>query len=337
MVKYALIDTANCYSRARYAAVKAADSWQKVGMAMHLTLNSINQIVKKFDIDHVVFALEGRSWRKELYKPYKANRALARSRLTEEEREEDQLFWQSYDDFTKFLIERTNCSVLRHPDAEADDIIARFIDLHQDDQHTIISSDTDYYQLLGSSVSQYNGIAGHYITIDGIIDDRDRPVMDKKTGEPKTIGNPEFVLFEKIMRGDSSDNIMSAYPGVRTRGTKNKVGLMEAWEDRHRGGFSWNNLMLQRWSDPDGIEHVVREDYERNRLLIDLRAQPENIKQAIDSAIVSNLKTQPNSQVGVHFLKFCGKYELTKIGENSDQYVKWLNSIYTGNHNEKTI
>ena len=41
-------------------------------MALHLTLSSVNQVVRKFGIDHVVFCLEGRSWRKEFYKPYKA-------------------------------------------------------------------------------------------------------------------------------------------------------------------------------------------------------------------------------------------------------------------------
>ena len=40
------------------------------------------------------------------------------------------------------------------------------------------------------------------------------------------------MLFEKCMRGDTSDNVFSAYPGVRTKGTKNKVGLIEAYEDK---------------------------------------------------------------------------------------------------------
>lgn len=336
MTRYALIDTANCYFRARYIASKSSDSWQKIGMAMHLTLSSINQIVKKFDIDHVIFALEGRSWRKDIYPPYKANRALARSLLTEEEREEDQLFWQSYDEFTEFLKTKTNCSVLRHECAEADDMIARFIALHPHDKHYIISSDTDYYQLISENVFQYNGIANQFISLSGIVDDNDKPVIDKKTQQPKTIGDPQFILFEKCMRGDSSDNIMSAYPGVRTKGTKNKVGLTEAFSDKSRGGFYWNNIMLQQWVDPNGVEHTVRDDYQRNCQLIDLTAQPEQIKNKIDSEIKSSLKTKHLGQVGIHFLKFCGKYELVKISEQCDQYSKWLNSVYNGEFYEKT-
>ena len=40
------------------------------------------------------------------------------------------------------------------------------------------------------------------------------------------------------MRGDPSDNIFSAYPGVRTKGTKNKIGLTEAFEDRNSKGYT---------------------------------------------------------------------------------------------------
>ena len=71
-MKYALIDTANTFFRARHIASRNTDTWEKVGMALHLTLSSVNQVVRKFGIDHVVFCLEGRSWRKEFYKPYKA-------------------------------------------------------------------------------------------------------------------------------------------------------------------------------------------------------------------------------------------------------------------------
>ena len=132
------------------------------------------------------------------------------------------------------------------------------------------------------------------------------------------------------MRGDATDNVFSAYPGVRTKGSKNKVGLIEAYADRSRQGFNWNNLMLQRWVDHDGVEHRVKDDYERNRILIDLAAQPDDIKNAVDDRIKSSVRTVSTPQVGVHFMKFCGKYELTKISENAEAYAKWLNTPYKG-------
>ena len=330
MKKYALIDTANTFFRARHVASRNTDTWGKIGMALHLTLASVNQIARKFGVDHVVFALEGRSFRKDFYAPYKKNRVVDAMTQTDADREENELFWDTYEVFTTYLKERTNVSVIRQPQAEADDVIARFIHLHPDDEHFIISSDTDYVQLITDKVKQYNGVANQLITLDGYFDDKGKLIVDKKTKEPKLLGDPQWHLFVKCMRGDSSDNVFSAFPGVREKGSKNKVGLTEAFEDRDKKGYFWNNMMLQRWSDHDGVEHRVKDDYERNRTLIDLTAQPDDIKQLVDDAIREGVRTTTVPQVGAHFLKLCGKYELTKISEQAEAYARWLNTPYCG-------
>ena len=329
-MKYALIDTANTFFRARHIASRNSDTWEKIGMALHLTLASVNQVVRKFGADHVVFCLEGRSWRKDHYEPYKKNRVVDALSQTEAEKEENEMFWDTYEKFTTFLKEKTNVSVLRHERAEADDMIARFVHLHPNDTHYIISSDTDYIQLISDNVHQYNGITNQFITLEGYHDEKGRLVVDKKTKEPKLLGDPQWHLFMKCMRGDSSDNVFSAYPGVREKGTKNKVGLTEAYADRHKQGFNWNNMMLQRWVDHNEVEHRVKDDYERNRVLIDLTAQPQEIKDLVDSRIKESVRVNTTPQVGIHFMKFCGKYELTKISDQAETYAKWLNSPYKG-------
>ena len=329
-MKYILIDTANMFFRARHGAHRASDPWEKLGFALHITLMAANKVARRFEADHVVFALEGRSWRKDVYKPYKANRAVARAALTEAEQEEDRMFWEGYDELTKYLSTRTNCSVIRHPVAEADDIIARWIALHPTDEHIIISSDTDFVQLVSPTVKQYNGITDELITLEGIFDAKGRPVLDKKTKQAKACPDPAWLLFEKCMRGDSSDNVFSAYPGVREKGTKNKVGLREAFGDRARQGYSWNNLMLQRWVDHNDEEHRVLDDYERNRILIDLTAQPTEIKQQVDAAICEQISHRDVGQVGVRFMQFCGKYELNKCSDAADQFGRWMNETYKG-------
>ena len=330
MTKYALIDTANTFFRARHIASRNSTVDEKIGMAIHLTLASTNQIVKRFGIDHVVFCLEGRSWRKDYYTPYKKNRVVDTLSQTEAEVEENTMFWQTYEAFTNYLKDRTNCSVLRDPKAEADDLIARFVALHPEDEHFIISTDSDYQQLISSRVKQYSGVTGELITLEGYFDDKGRPVKDKKTKEPKLLEDPEYILFRKILRGDSTDNVFAAFPGVREVGSKNKVGIKEAYEDRHKKGYNFNNLMLQRWSDHEGVEHRVRDDYERNRTLIDLTAQPDDIKLSVDTNIREGVRTTTIPQVGLHLLKFCGKYELQKIADNAETYAKWLNSPYVG-------
>jgi len=329
-MKYILIDTANLFFRARHGAFRAGDTWEKVGFALHVTLMAANKMARRFEADHVVFALEGRSWRKDFYKPYKANRAVAKQALTEQESDEDKMFWETYDALTKYLGEKTNCSVIRCPTAEGDDIIARWIALHPEDEHVIISSDTDFVQLVAPNVKQYNGITDELITLEGTFNDKGKIVIDKKTKEPKPPAKPQWLLFEKCMRGDSTDNIFSAYPGVRVNGTKKKIGLTEAFEDRGKKGYAWNNMMLQRWTDPDGAEHRVLDDYNRNVTLVDLTAQPEDVKLTIDTSIKEQVSHKDVGQVGVRFLQFCGKYELVKCSENAEAFGSWMNKTYSG-------
>lgn len=329
-MKYVLVDFANTFFRARHAAARGSDQWTKLGFAIHVTLSSVHKAVKDFGADHVVFCQEGRSWRKDFYEPYKRNRAVARAALTEAEAEEDALFWEAFDDFGKFLTERTACSVMRCPVAEADDLIARWIALHPGDEHVIISSDTDFRQLITDRVTQYNGIVNEHYTLDGVFNDRGKPVIDKKTKEPKRIQDPSWLLFEKCIRGDSSDNVFSAYPGARKKGTRNRIGMQEAFEDKNSKGFNWNNFMLQRWVDHNGVEHRVLDDYQRNVTLIDLTAQPQEIKDTVDSVIRETVKTQPPAQVGTHLMKFCGKYDLQRIGDQAAGYADWLKKSYSG-------
>jgi hypothetical protein len=270
-----------------------------------------------------VFCLEGRSWRKDYYKPYKANRTEARAAKTVKEQEEDTLFWETFDNFKDFVVEKTNCTVLQHPQLEADDLIAGWIQSHPNDKHVIISTDSDFVQLIAPNVSQYNGVQEHHITHEGIFDKKGKLVKDNKTGEAKAIPDPQWLLFEKCIRGDSSDNVFSAYPKVR------KPKLEEAFKDRSNQGFAWNNLMLQRWVDHNGEEHRVKDDYERNRQLIDLTQQPEDIKECIFGTIKENIDKEKNvSQVGIRLLKFCTLYDLKKISDQASAYAEPLNARY---------
>jgi 5'-3' exonuclease len=329
-MNYALIDLANTFFRARHVASRGATAEEKVASALHITLSSINQAVRRYKIDHVVACTEGRSWRKDVYLPYKKNRIVDAMSVTEAEKEESELFWTAYADFITYLKDRTNISVLRHPQAEADDLIARFIHLHQSDTHYIISTDSDFFQLIAPNVHQYQGVAGELITLEGYFKENGKAVIDKKTKQPKLLEDPEFLLWKKIVRGDSSDNIFSAYPGIREVGSKNKIGIKEAYEDRHKQGFHHNSFMLSRWTDHEGNEVRVKDAFERNRQLIDLTAQPQEIKDAVDDCIRKGVRRTTTPSVGVHFLKLCGKFELTKLSESAETYSRWLNEPYTG-------
>jgi 5'-3' exonuclease len=325
---YILVDTANTFFRARHVINGDADI--KLGMAFHITLNSVKKAWQDFGGSHVIFCLEGRSWRKDFYAPYKAQRTAARAAHTEKEADEEKIFWEAFDTFKDFISEKTNCTVMQNPRLEADDLIAGWIQSHPNDNHVIISTDTDFVQLIAPNVKQYNGVMETTITHEGIFDAKGKRVIDKKTQEPKAVPNPEWLLFEKCMRGDTSDNVFSAYPGVRTKGTSKKVGLTEAFADRTSKGYAWNNLMLQRWSDHNGVEHRVLEDYERNRRLIDLSHQPEDIKAIMAETIATATSANKNiSQVGIRLIKFCNLYDLKKIADQAQSYAEPLNARYS--------
>jgi 5'-3' exonuclease len=327
MATYILVDTANTFFRARH--VVRGDIDTKVGMALHITLAGVKKAWKDFNADHVVFCLEGRSWRKDYYEPYKRNRQVARDKMTVTESEEDTAFWEIFDEFKDFVSTKTNCTVMQHKQLEADDLIAGWIQAHPNDNHVIISTDGDFAQLISPNVKQYNGIQNVIITHEGYFDDKKlEPVIDKKTKEPKAAPDPSFMLFEKCMRGDTSDNVFSAYPGVRKKGTKNKVGLIEAFADKDTKGYNWNNMMLQRWVDHEGVEHRVLDDYQRNVVLCDLTAQPGNIRSIINDVIEEHMTPKEVTQVGMRLMKFCAKWDMQRISDQAAQFAEPLQARY---------
>jgi 5'-3' exonuclease len=324
---YILVDTANTFFRARH--VVRGDLNDKIGMSIHTVLSSIRKAWRDFNGDHVVFCLEGRSWRKDFYAPYKRQRTEARAAHSPKEAEEEKVFWETFDNFKDFIITKTNTTVLQNPQLEADDLIAGFIQAHPNDSHVIISTDGDFAQLIAPNVKQYNGVMQITTTHEGYFDEKGKRVKDKKTNEPKGAPDPTWLLFEKCMRGDTSDNIFSAYPGVREKGTKNKVGLREAFADRESKGYNWNNMMLQRWTDHEGVEHRVLDDYQRNVQLCDLTAQPDNIKTIIKETIDTATTAEKSiPQVGIRLLKFCAEFDLQKISEQVQSYADPLNARY---------
>ena len=325
---YILVDTANTFFRARHVVRGSLED--KVGMSLATVLGSVRKAWKDFKGEHVVFCLEGRSWRKDYYEPYKRQRTEARAAQNPKEAEEDRVFWETFDQFKEFITEKTNCTVLQNKQLEADDLIAGWVQSHPNDNHVIISTDGDFAQLIASNVKQYNGVMQITTTHEGYFDEKGKRIIDKKTSLIKAAPEPKWLLFEKCMRGDTSDNIFSAYPGVREKGTKNKVGLRDAFADRESKGYNWNNMMLQRWTDHEGAEHRVLDDYTRNVQLCDLTAQPDDIKNIINETINTAVTADKSiPQVGIRLLKFCAEFDLQKISEQVQSYADPLNAKYT--------
>ena len=338
--KFVIVDAMNLFHRAKHVAHRG-DIDMRIGMALHITFNGVRKAWRDLGGDHVVFCLEGHSWRKHVYEDYKANRVTAQLKKTQREREDDELFFEAFNDLASFIKEKTNCTVLRCEVAEADDVIASWIDLHPEREHIILSSDSDFVQLLSDNVEIYNPIANIRMTRDAIYDEKGYQlefnvktdgkikVGDKSPGfVPERDDWMDFAMFLKCIRGDKSDNIFPAYPGARIKGSKNKTGITEAWEDRNTGGFNWNNFMLQTWTDTDGNEHTVKDRYEINRMLIDLHYQPLEVMEKLVEDIIDEVVTERKQNVGIHFMKFCSRWDLRRISQYPDEFANMLNAPY---------
>ena len=340
MKTFILIDLANLYFRAKHV-VRGDTPEEKAGMCLHINLMSLRKVWKKFNASHLVVCLEGHSWRKEVYPAYKANRV--HEEITDpKEQAEQEAMYGAFTHMKEMFEEHTNVTVLRHSLAEADDMIARWIAVHPDDNHIICSSDSDFVQLINEKVTLYNGIRDVTFTPAGVFDDKGRSLdfsvkndgkvrvgkqIIKETDPfPERADWIEYALFTKIIRGDKGDNVFTACePGTRQKGSSKKAGIIECFEDRKDQGFEWFNFMNQRWTDHNGTEHIVRDLFETNETLIDLKKMPFEVKEAFDEYIL-NYEKEPVKQLGFHFLRFAGKYDLAEITKNPNDFVEMLNA-----------
>lgn len=339
---FIIIDGLNTFFRAVNTVSPVHGPDMQGGLALHTLINSMNKCWKQFQGTHLVLCTEGRSWRKDVYTDYKANRAVATLKKSQEERENDQILMSMFNDFCSFAAEKTNMTYLQCPVAEADDLIALWIQNHPEDKHIVISSDSDFVQLLSHpNVNLYDPINDRILAQNEIINSKGKKVEFEVQSNGKIkLGNPnkdfrptyhnwyELALFIKIVRGDPGDNIMSAVPGARFKGTKNKIGILDAFLDKHNMGYNWNNFLLQRYIDHNKNEVVVKDLYERNTLLIDLTMQPDNIKQECLNAIARGIEREPVRDIGFHFMKFCSKWDLKRVADNATFYVSMLQSKY---------
>jgi 5'-3' exonuclease len=345
MTTYAIVDASNLFHRCKHAT--QGDAATKSGMAIHICMNSLRKLWRDFSVDHVVFALDRSSWRKEIYPDYKAHRRVTEALRTKSERDEDEFYFDSMKVFVEFLRTRTNVTVLEAKGCEADDFVARWIDLHPNDDHVILSGDSDFYQLLSDRVKIYDGVKGWTITTTEVLDDKGKPAARERTVTEKVVGkngkvrevkkkvsepilppNPEYELFKKIIRGDSSDNIMSAKPGVRENGSSKKPGIMEAYQDRQGKGYDWTLFMQDEWEDHEGQTVKVQDAYRFNEKLINLHCQPQEIKDLMDATILDAVQKPRKTGVGIYLLRFCEEMALVNIARYPNDFAAILQAGY---------
>jgi hypothetical protein len=280
------------------------------GLAHHSALTMLNKYFRKFQPSKVVMTFDRPSWRKHYTKSdlcisgklYKGHR---KQQMTPKDKEKFSHFMDHIQHFEEIMRERTSVICLASEMLEADDLVAGFVQKYGDDNRIIIvSTDQDFIQLL------YND---NIELIDPSKDKSRRPLLEEDYK-----GDIEYFMFQKCLRGDSGDNVMSAFPRVR------KTRIDKAYTD----SFERANLMHETWNvgipgEEDYKEYVVKDLFEENKLLMDLRHQPDAVRKIIDDTIEKEME-DPGKYSHFHFLKFLGEYELKKITQSIDNFVPML-------------
>lgn len=350
---FILIDIYNLFFRAMHTINSKEDINLQEGMLLHTMFFMIKKACDKFNPSHLVVCSDGKgSWRKELYNGYKMNRIeKLQERTSSEIMREERLKNVFENDFLPFIKDKTNVSFLSCQKAEADDLIARFISLHPNDMIIILSTDNDFIQLLNDNVLIFNSMEDRIITNkcmlssinhtpikfglkDGKVSVSRTDCLFKKGENTNLVPMEdwiEYALFTKCIRGDKSDNIFSAYPGIREKSTKKTIGILDAFADRKEKGYNWQTFMNSSWETPFGEKKLVKECYEFNKKIIDLKEIPDELKMNFDKAIMESIKISPLSQVGFNLIKFLQKWKLEKLSENVQSFSSYFSRTYPSN------
>lgn len=313
-MKRMVVDTANILFRVAAAhgkyGVSTGSPEEKAGLALHMALNALNKFYKQFKPDQIAMTFEGtKNWRKEYTRSsqcisgrvYKANRVKDSSM---------EPFFELIKAFEDMARNHTSLVCLSNPVLEGDDLFAGYVQRFAEagDDVIGISGDRDFVQLL-----KYKNFS----------------LINPDKGKPRTIedvcgiDDAEFFMFEKAFRGDTGDNVFPAYPRVQ------KKRLLKCRSDE----YELTKIMNETWEFTDHEtgtkkEFRVGDLFNENNVLMNLECQPDHIKQVIVETLDHELVNHGKFSF-FGFTKFCGKYGLKQIAENSTQFADMFS--VTGN------
>jgi len=215
----------------------------------HMVLNSIRAINSKFseEFGEMVIACDApRSWRKEVFPYYKANRRKAR--------EDSELNWSALfeslnkvrDELKEFFPYR----VIQVDHAEADDVIGALVERYHGYPILIVSGDKDFVQLQSyMNVKQYDPVRKRFITHN----------------------NPSQFVREHIIKGDMGDGV----PNFLSKDDTFVVG------SRQRPIRSAKLDMWVKMDPEEFCDEQMLRNYKRNQQLVDLSFTPKHITDSV--------------------------------------------------------
>jgi 5'-3' exonuclease len=193
MTKTLLIDGNNLFKIGFHGVKEFYHEGRHVGGIWHF-LNTVRRFIEEHNFDKVVVLWDGEdnsSSRKLLYPQYKENRRVNKNFNEESYHQQRQRIKQ--------YLEETFVRQIDIPNNEADDLIAYYCQISENETKVIFSDDKDLTQLISDKVSIYS------------------PSQKKvyKNGDKIKIDNIEIphknITTYKILSGDKSDNIDGIY------------------------------------------------------------------------------------------------------------------------------
>ena len=179
-----ILDGYNLFYRARYSGMNKGE---------HATIfnffRSLRPLIEKFDPDLAFLVLEGRPKKRlEILSEYKGQR----------EYNDKDNFNQQRKDIIALLAEYFPITLVKHNDYECDDIAAHLAKTYDDGntEITIVSSDTDFIQVISETIKVYNPVKKDYVE-----------------------GTEYNYVAWKALKGDASDNI-KGFTGIGDKRAK---------------------------------------------------------------------------------------------------------------------
>lgn len=244
---------------------------------------NINQFKQYANV--VVIGIDGRkSWRKDVFKYYKAKRATDRQKIAPNVNWTE--VFQTIDQIADDIEANFPYVVIRNEKAEGDDIVGTIVkywyDIDPFDGIMIIGGDKDFKQLhFDSRVRQYSPVLKDYVKSEGAEIERKNIILsgDRLDGVPNVFSRDDCFVRDIRM----------------TKLTAKRKAELLAYEH------------------PDDIrDQAVRRNYYRNMVLTDLAMTPKAIQQDIIEQFETKRQNLPMSMKVFNYLVNTGLVELSR-------------------------
>ena len=242
------------------------------------------------DVGQVVIAVDGKaSWRKAVFPHYKFRRAEDKAKLA------PNVNWtEVYKTINKISDEIKNhlpYIVIKHDHAEGDDIIGEVVRWYHAERPmeniVILSGDKDFKQLhFTSRVRQFSPTLKKFVVSQGA----------------------DFELRDIIMTGDRLDGVPNILSPDHSFVSRVKQSKMTAGRKE-----------FYHTCDPTQIEDtIIRRNWVRNEILVDLNKTPGSIKQSIREQLIEQLEApkKPSS-----FFPYLVEHRLTELMPRAGEFV----------------